>query len=139
MTIVEWMNQVLVHKELWESFSESDQKSFSSYMITKWLSMDKEFIEIVNYFQKYAIGTLNNREVYKFYCEVLPRGKRYNKYIKNRKSKKYEPDLIDTICKYFECSKIQSKEFLKLLSKSKVKEILQMYGFNDKKIRKLIK
>ena len=85
MSIIDWMNQLLIHKKSWNSFSESDKKSFSSYMINRWLSMDEEFVEIVNYFQEYAIGTLEPREVYKWYCDVLPKGKRFNKYIKGKK------------------------------------------------------
>ena len=46
--------------------------------------MDSEFLEVVNIFQKYAIGTLEPREVYKWYCDVLPKGKRFNKYIKGK-------------------------------------------------------
>ena len=88
MTIIDWMNQLLVHKKNWNSFSEPDQKTFNSFIINRWLSMDKDFIEIVNVFQKYAIGTLESREVYKWYCDVLPKGKRYNKYIKSKKNKK---------------------------------------------------
>ena len=90
MTIFDWINQILVHKKPWDSFDESEQKKFSSFIINRWLSMDKEFIEIVNYFQKYSIGTLESREVYKWYCEVLPKGKRFNKYIKGKKDKKYD-------------------------------------------------
>ena len=58
MTIIDWINQVLVHKKSWDSFNESDQKAFSPFIINRWLSMDEEFIEVVNYFQKYSIGTL---------------------------------------------------------------------------------
>ena len=46
-----------------------------------------EFIEFVNYFQEYSIGTLDSREVYRWYCDVLPRGKRFNKYIKGKINK----------------------------------------------------
>ena len=90
MTIFDWINQILVHKKDWDDFSESDQKSFNAFIINRWLSMDAEFIEIVNYFQKYAIGTLESREVYRWYCDVLPKGKRFNKYIKGKKNKKYD-------------------------------------------------
>ena len=61
----------LIYKKSWGLFSESDQKSFNTFIINRWLSMDEEFVEVVNYFQKYAIGTLEPREVYKWYCEVL--------------------------------------------------------------------
>ena len=88
MTIFEWINQILVHKKPWDSFNEIDQKTFSPFIINRWLSMDEEFIEVVNYFQKYAVGTLEPREVYKWYSDFLPNGKRYNKYIKSKNKKK---------------------------------------------------
>ena len=67
MTIFDWINQILVHKKTWDSFNETDQKTFSPFIINRLLSMDKEFIEVVNYFQKYSIGILQSREVYKWY------------------------------------------------------------------------
>ena len=67
MTIFEWINQILTHKKPWDSFVESDQKAFSPFIINRWLSMDIDFIEIVNYFQKYSIGLLQSKEVYKWY------------------------------------------------------------------------
>ena len=139
MTIFNWIDQILVDKKPWNSFTENDQKTFSSFIINRWLSMDEEFIEVVNYFQKYAIGTLESREVYKFYCDVLPKGKRFNRYIKGKKSKKYESELIKIISKYFECSKLQTIELLQIISKEELKQILEMYGVDHKKIRKFIK
>jgi len=139
MTIIDWMNQLLVHKKHWNEYSEDEQKKFSPFIINRWLSMDNEFIEIVNYFQKYAIGTLEPREVYKWYCEVLPKGKRYNKYIKGRKQVKYDSELVEIMCKYYEISKSECKEYLELISKEELKTILEMYGVESKKIRKFIK
>ena len=139
MTILDWINNILVNKKSWDSFNESDQKSFSPFIINRWLSMDEEFIEVVNYFQKYAIGTLEPREVYKWYSDFLPKGKRFNKYIKGKKDKKYDPELIKIMCEYFQCSKVEVKENLFLISKEELKQILEMYGIEDKKIRKFIK
>ena len=83
MTIFDWINQILVGKKHWDSFTEDEQKKFSPFIINRWLSMDPEFIEVVNYFQKYAIGTLEPREVYKLYADFLPKGKRFNKEKRN--------------------------------------------------------
>ena len=94
MTIIDWMNQLLVHKKHWNDFTEDEQKKFSPFIINRWLSMDKDFLEIVNFFQKYSIGTLEPREVYKWYCDVLPKGKRFNKYIKGKRDKKYNTELL---------------------------------------------
>ena len=112
MTVFDWVNNILVHKKHWDDFTEDEQKKFSPFIINRFLSMDKEFIEVVNMFQKYAIGVLEPREVYKWYCEVQ---------------------------KYFECSKLQVKQNLELISKDELIEILNKYGLEKKKIKRIIK
>tara|TARA_B100001113_G_C20552796_1_gene381178 strand:+ start:84 stop:503 length:420 start_codon:yes stop_codon:yes gene_type:complete len=139
MTVIDWMNQLLVYKKPWDSFSESEQKKFSPFIVNRFLSMDKEFIEVVNYFQKYSIGTLEPKEVYKWYCDFLPKGKRFNKYIKGKKSKKYDDWLIKLLCIHYECSKLQVSEYLELLDKNELRSILEMYGTEEKQIKKVIK
>jgi len=139
MTIIDWINQLLVNKKNWDDFTEDEQKKFSPFIINRWLSMDAEFIEIVNFFQKYSIGFLDSREVYKWYCDVLPKGKRFNKYIKGKKDKKYDPDLIDIICKDFECNKLEAKQNLSLISKEQIDHILRKYGTDPKKIKSICK
>ena len=138
MTIIDWMNQLLVHKKSWDDFTEDEQKKFSPFIINRWLSMDKEFIEIVNIFQKYSIGTLESREIYMWYRDVLPKGKRFNKYIKGKKYKKYDNFLIETICKHYETSKIQANEYLELIDKRELKYILDMYGADKKQIKRVM-
>ena len=139
MTIFDWINQMLVTKKHWDEFTEDEQKKFSPFIINRWLSMDKEFIEFVNVFQKYAIGTLEPREVYKWYCDILPKGKRFNKYIKGKKDKKYDSELIDIISKDFECSKSEAKQNLSLISSEQVTHILEKYGTDPKKIKSICK
>ena len=119
--------------------TEDEQKRFSPFIINRWLSMDKEFIEIVNYFQKYSIGTLESREVYEWYRNILPKGKRFNKYIKSKMNKKYDDYLINTLCNYFECSKLQVVEYIKLISKEDLVSILEKYGTNPKQIKNICK
>ena len=139
MTIFDWINQILVTKKQWNDFTEDEQKKFSPFIINRWLSMDKDFIEIVNVFQKYAIGTLEPREVYKWYCDILPKGKRFNKYIKGKRDKKYDKELVDIIVEHFECSKLQIQEYLELIDTEELKSILEMYGLDKKKIKRLCK
>ena len=139
MTIFNWINEILVSKKHWNDFTEDEQKKFSPFIINRWLSMDKEFLEIVNYFQKYSIGTLEPREVYKWYCDMLPKGKRFNKYIKGKKDKKYNTELIDIMVMHFECSKSQVKDYLDLIAKDELIEILEKYGMNEKTIKRLLK
>ena len=139
MTIFNWINEILVSKKHWNDFTKDEQKKFSPFIINRWLSMEPEFIEIVNYFQKLAIGTLEPREVYKWYCEILPKGKRFNKYIKGKKDKKYDLELISLLTHHFECSKVEVKQHLKLIDKIELKEILEKYGKDEKTIKRLCK
>jgi len=139
MTIFDWVNQILVHKKHWNDFTLDEQKKFSPFIINRWLSMDNEFIEIVNFFQKYSIGMLESKEVYKWYCDVLPKGKRFNKYIKPKNSKKYDEFLIDTLCNYYECSKLEVSEYIKLINRDELTIILEKYGTNPKQIKNICK
>ncbi len=139
MTIFDWVNNILVSKKHWNEFTEDEQKKISPFIINRFLSMDKDFLEIVNYFQKYSIGTLEPREVYKWYCDVLPRGKRFNKYIKGKKDKKYDSELVDIISNHFEISKLETKECLELIDKEELKQILEMYGIDKKKLKRIMK
>jgi len=139
MTIFDWINQMLVTKKHWNDFTEDEQKKFNPFIINRWLSMDKDFLEIVNVFQKYAIGTLEPREVYRWYCDILPKGKRFNKYIKGKNDKKYDKELVDIISNHFEYSKLQTKEYLGLIDEEELKEILEKYGIEKKKLKRIMK
>ena len=139
MTIVEWINQILVYKTPWENFDESEHKTFSPFIVNRWLSMDNDFIEIVNFFQKYSIGLLKSKDTYKWYCDVLPKGKRFNRYIKGKKQVKYDKELVEIVCKHYENSKKECIEYIGMLSKVQLKVMLEFYGKESKQIKKLLK
>ena len=139
MTIVEWINQILVYKTPWENFDESEQKTFSPFIVNRWLSMDNDFLKIVNFFQKYSIGLLEPKDTYKWYCDVLPKGKRFNRYIKGKKQVKYDKDLINVVSKHYETSKKECVEYIELLKKSELISMLELYGKEPKQIKKLLK
>ena len=70
---------------------------------------------------------------------MLPKGKRFNKYIKGKKDKKYNTELIDIMVQHFECSKSQVKDYLDLIAKDELIDILEKYGMNEKTIKRLLK
>ena len=70
---------------------------------------------------------------------MLPRGKRFSKYIKGKKDKKYNSELIDIMVQHLECSKSQVKDYLDLIAKDELMEILEKYGMNEKTIKRLLK
>ena len=138
MKIIDWLNQVMIHKKSWDSFSEEDHKSFNTFIINRFLSMNKDWIEIVNMLQQYTIG-MESKDVYTLYINLMPKGKRFLKYIKGKKDKKYNKELIKILCDYFECSKLEVTQYMDFLSKEQLKNTLTMYGKNKKEIKTLLK
>ena len=139
MTIFDWINQINYEKKSWDSFSEAEQKTFNTFIINRWLSMDEELIQIVNYFQKYSIGLLEPRDTYMWYRDIIPKKKRFNKYIKGKKAMKYDSELITTICKYYETSKNECIEYIEMMDKKQLISILELHGKEPKQIKKLLK
>lgn len=126
----------------WDSLSDIDRKSFSPYMINRFLSMNMDFIELINECQKYTIGQLSSKEVYKLYSDILPKKKQFNKYIKGAKSSKYNTDLVELLSNHFLISQDIAVEYLELYyqtSMSSLKEIIKLYGKTDKEVTQLLK
>lgn len=142
LTIFEHLSGITDKKRSWDKLTDADKKSFSVYLINRWLSMNMEFIEIVNEFQKYTIGQLQPAEVYKLYLDFLPKQKQFNKYIKGKKDAKYNSELIELITGYFLCSKQEAREYIDiylLTNKSELTDIIKKYGKTDSEITKLLK
>lgn len=126
----------------WEHLTDADRKSFTVYIVNRWLSMNMDFIEIVNEFQKYTIGQISPAETYKLYFDVLPKQKQFNKYIKGKKADKYNSELVELLSKHFLISEKQATEYLDMsqeLSLNTLKEIVKKYGKTDKEVDKLFK
>jgi hypothetical protein len=129
-------------KVSWEHLTDADRKSFTVYIVNRWLSMNMDFIEIVNEFQKYTIGQISPAETYKLYFDVLPKQKQFNKYIKGKKADKYNSELVELLSKHFLISEKQATEYLDMsqeLSLNTLKEIVKKYGKTDKEVDKLFK
>ena len=142
MSLFDHLSNITDRKTSWEKLSEVDRKSFSPFMINRFLSMNSDYIELVNDFQKYAIGQLAAKEVYNFYSEVLPKKKQFNKYIKGKKEEKYNPELVELLSNHLVISNREVLEYLDMTyetSMDTIKEILKKYGKIDKDITKLLK
>ena len=68
-SLFDHINQItsVQHKTYWSKLSEEDKKTFSNFMVNRFLSMKMDWIEVVNEFQKY---NLKPKELYKLYINV---------------------------------------------------------------------
>ena len=136
MTIFDFFKQVTTDKKPWSSFTEDEQKAFNPYMLHKIVSMTEAYIEVANIGQ--SLPYTDKEKIYKFYCELLPKKSVYSKYVKGTKTKLNE-DLLKYISKFYECSFREAEEYIQILNKEEMYDILNRYGIEDKEIKKLIK
>jgi hypothetical protein len=136
MTIFDFFKQVTTDKKPWSSFTEDEQKAFNPYMLHKIVSMTEAYIEVANIGQ--SLPYTDKEKIYKFYCELLPKKSVYSKYIKGTKTKAHE-DLLKYISKFYECSLREAEEYITILRKEDMYDILNKYGIEDKEIKKLLK
>ena len=133
-----------VSKGYWESLSESEEKSFSTYLVNRYLSMNMNWIDFVNSLQKYTIGLLKPKEVYHVYEEFIPQGKVYLKWVKGKASKKYNDKLVDYVKQYYEVSSVEAKDYIDILSKDEkgiesLTNIVKTYGVDKKELKRVMK
>ena len=141
-TIFQHIANVTHNKLHAREYSESDWKSYSPYMMNKWLSMYRGYIDIIDLVQPYY--GLDKQIHYKMLSSLLPKQKVFTKYIKSMKGPKYNPELTAILCKHYEVSKSEINSYLKLFLRDKVHilsliSILEKYGYDKKQIRKLTK
>jgi hypothetical protein len=94
-------------------------------------------------FQQYTIGPLDRKHVYQLYLDILPKKKIFAKYIKGKKSDKYENELVAFIAEHFQVSEKDAEEYIniwfELDNGKELESVLKLYGKTDGEIKKLLK
>jgi len=119
----------------WDTITESDKKTWSNYMIHRFISMKTDWIEVANEIQRY--WELKPKTVYQFYIDILPKGRTFLRYTKSKKKSKVEKWAMEHLQDYFECSSREVEEYLELLTKEQVTSIIMKYGVDDKQLKKI--
>ena len=135
-SIFDWLNQLTSIKSSPELFSEEDWSKWNTYMIHRFVSMNSDYIELVNYIQ--TIPYENKEQVYNIYREMLPKKQQFFRYIKTT-TKMKNRDLLGHVAEYFECSIREADSYITLLRKNDIKNILTQMGIEEKEQKKLLK
>ena len=138
-SLFDHINQVtsVQNPNYWDVISDEDKKSWSNYMVNRFLSMKPEWLELVNELQKYD---LKPKELYKLYTNVLPKGKRWLKYTKGRSIMDYPEWLINIIRNNDESSRKEAIEAIDMLMLTEggmmeLGEIARKWGIEEHKIK----
>lgn len=130
MTLFEHLQNITYDKKPWNKLTEEDKKTANMFMINRFVSMEYNYIEIVNEFQ-----TLNlpPQHLYNLYVAVLPKQNKFFKYVK-KTIKETKGDSIKLLAKIFEVSERDAKDYINKLDKKQLELIhLQVEGIKTKK------
>jgi len=142
-TLFDHLNAICDKKDpkYWDTLDESDKKTWSNYMILRFLSMKSEWIELIADIQPY-LQEVSPRAMYLCLIGLIPKTRAFLKYMKPASSEKYEDWIIELVSKYYNVSKLQAEEYYLILhqttsGKTHIKEIAEAYGTDPKQITKL--
>ena len=62
-------------KNYFEDINDADRKTWSNYMVNRFLSMNSNWTDLVNEIQKYK---LKPKDLYRLYIEILPKKRSQN-------------------------------------------------------------
>lgn len=124
-----------------DKLSEEDLKSWSNFMVNRFLSMKSEWVELIATLLPLS-QTLQPKEMYKLYISVIPKGKYFLKYIKGKSEDKYEQFIVDLLKKEYDCSENQAIEYLEVLYSTRegreyLKYVSEKYAVDKKSITRL--
>lgn len=125
----------------WDTLEDADKKTWSNYMIHRFLSMNPDWIEVLSEIQPYT-QVLEPKQLYLTLIGILPKGRYYLKYTKGKKSDKYESWFVDLLKQEFSCSSTEAEDYCEILYSTKegrenIKYMCERYGIDKKQITKL--
>ena len=133
-SVFDWMKEITVVKSSSDSFDEETWNSFNTFMIHRFISMNPDYIEVVNYVQE--LPPQEKAMIYNVYKEFIPKNTKWNKYIKS-KNKEPNKELVEHLRDHLKCSSKESKEAIAMLDTAEISRILTNRGL-DKKEQKLL-
>ena len=134
MNPFEHVKNLHTKKRRWEDFNDEEKKSFNVFIINKTLSFNPNYLGIVNMVQNFTglNQILSQKEVFNLYFSLLPTKFRFYKWIKGEKSKK-EKEKAEYLATHFQVSIREAYDYLKILDKKTVNNIIKNYKWNIQK------
>ena len=123
----------------WDEISDDDKKSWSNYMVNRFLSMKMDWVEFVNEVQRYP---LQPKELYKVYTDILPKKRQWLKYVKGDKKMKYPNWVYEIVAKHLQSSLREASQAVETYEMShggqaELVDILMKYGKTEDECRKI--
>ena len=115
-------------KRRWDDFNDEEKKSFNVFIINKGLSMNPNYLGIVNMVQNFTglNQIISPKEVFNIYFNLLPSNFRFYKWIKGEKTKK-DKEKAEYLAMHFKVSTREAYDYLQLLDRKTINSIIKNY------------
>jgi hypothetical protein len=139
-TIFDHLNAIYTDKtaEYFDSLEEKDLKTYNQYMLNRFISMNPTQALVVDEIQQYY--PIPDKAHYQYFADALPRGKRFDKYVKSSTKQEYKEWIVELISMHFEVSKKEAVNYLDIYyqqNKNALTELCEFYGKTQKEIKEL--
>lgn len=128
--------QTVQDPHYFDKITDGDKKSWTSWMINRFLSQIPEYIELVNEIQHLS-KILPDSEYYRLLIMIIPKRQVFGGYIKG-KSNRYSKDVMEFLARHYQCSIREIDDYLEILDDSDVRTIYYSYGFDEKQVKNLL-
>ena len=115
-------------KRTWDNFNDEEKKSFNVFIINKALSINPNYLGIVNMVQNFTglNQILSQKEVFNLYYSLLPTKFRFYKWIKGEKTKK-DKEKAEYLAMHFKVSTREAHDYLQILDRKTINSIIKNY------------
>ena len=126
--------------EYYQTLSDVERNSFNKYMLLRVLSMDSDIIEEMAFVSKY-FQNIPNEQFYKLLIEVVPKGRRFSKYIKKTAGNVNET-ILTCICDKFKIGQKDAVDYYNVFMTDEkgIKDLvtlIERFGYSEKEVEKM--
>ena len=122
MSLFDHLNDVTMVKSNFDINNDEQAKSYSNFMMNRFVSMVELYIPVVNEINKFDLP----KDVHHNYLKrVLPKRKCYFNYIKQKKE--IDDKTKGLLCEYYRCASGELEHHLRILTPEQIKTITDLY------------
>ena len=126
--------------DYYKSLNDEEKKTFNKYMLLRVLSMDSDIIEEMAFVSKY-FQSIPNDQFYKLLVEIVPKGRRFSKYIK-KSTDNVNETILTCICDRFKIGQKDAIDYYNVFMSDEngIKDLIgliECFGYTEKEIEKM--
>lgn len=128
--------------DYWEGLSRESKKTFSDFMIRRFLSQRLEYLPILNELQPLT-QHMRDKDVYRLYAEIIPYDDGFINYISSNTSERSVPDwAMDILKTEYHASEEEIRGYFDVWlssdgGKEELLSIFRDYGVSEDRMKKI--